>query len=682
MIKFLKFVPIQITFFLIIGILIGSYFIINPLQLVITCCLTISILGVVYLFANKYIKYFNQLFTLLVFLTFILIGISSITFKNSLNKNEHYSNTKNFNVDTPIQSVLKIRKALKPNKNYNKYEAIVLKSNHQKTIGKIIVNLKKDSLKKQLQVDDEILVKTEFRAIPKLLNPYGFNYKNYLKKQQVHHQIYISNNLYLKQLVKSKTIYGLAANIRTNINDALVKNGFKNDELAVVNALLLGQRQSISADLLEDYSDTGAIHILAVSGLHIGIILLLLMYLFKPLHNFKHGKLIATIIIILLLWFYAIIAGLSASVVRAVTMFTAISIGLSINRPSNIYNTLIISMFFLLLFNPYYLFEVGFQLSYLAVFSIVWIQPKIYNLLEVKWWLLNKFWQLFSVSIAAQIGVLPLSLFYFHTFPGLFFVSNLLIIPFLGFILGSGILVIVLALLNILPSFIANAYIFVIAQMNAIISWVSNIKFFIVENIYMSIFLMLSCYLLIVVIFKWFEKKVFYRLIFVLIAVILFQTIFIFEKYKRQSTKEFIIFNNNKSTVIAERNGEKANFFVSKNINLKTTASFNAYLTAVGLNEFNIEKSLKNLYQFNNKTILVVDSLAIYNISTIKPSIILLQHSPKINLNRLIQLHQPKLIIADASNYRYLVANWKAICLKNKTPFYNTMQNGAYILKE
>ena len=128
--------------------------------------------------------------------------------------------------------------------------------------------------------------------------------------------------------------------------------------MAVVNALLLGQRQTISKDLIESYSDAGAIHILAVSGLHIGIILLILMFLFKPLHYLKHGKVLASILIICLLWVYAIIAGLSPSVVRAVTMFTAIAIGMHLNKPSNIYNTLVISMFFLLLFNPYYLFEV------------------------------------------------------------------------------------------------------------------------------------------------------------------------------------------------------------------------------------------------------------------------------------------------------------------------------------
>lgn len=345
MIKFLKFVPIQITFFLIIGILIGNYFVINVVQLMFVCCTVILLLMISYLLSNKHLKYFNLLFTTFVFLVSVIIGISTITFQNDLNTTKHYSNQENFKKDIPVKSILKIRKELKSNTNYNKYEAIVIEIDEVNTVGKILVNIKKRNLKNQLFVDDELLVKTEFRAIPKQLNPYGFDYKKYLKNQQIHHQVYLNNSSILKLPNQSKTIYGIAASIRKSINQSLIKDGFKENELALINALLLGQRQTISEDLLDSYKDAGAIHILAVSGLHIGVILLLLLFLFKSLHQFKYGKLIATIFIISLLWFYALLAGLSASVVRAVAMFTALSIGLQLNKPSNIYNNLVISMF-------------------------------------------------------------------------------------------------------------------------------------------------------------------------------------------------------------------------------------------------------------------------------------------------------------------------------------------------
>jgi competence protein ComEC len=531
-----------------------------------------------------------------------------------------------------------------------------------------------------LIIDDEIIVRAEFKGVQKPLNPYSFDYKKYLKNQQIHHQVFLTKPQFFKRLKKDKTIYGLAAIIRSEINSSLKNNGFKNDELAVINALLLGQRQSISNDLMEDYIDAGAIHILAVSGLHIGVILMLLVFLFKPIHSLKNGKLIATVLIILLLWFYAVIAGLSASVVRAVAMFTALSIGMHLNKPSNVYNTLVISMFFLLLFNPYYLFEVGFQLSYAAVFSIVWIQPKLYQLISIKWWILDKGWQLFSVSIAAQIGILPLSLFYFHQFPGLFFIANLVIIPFLGFILIAGIVVISMSLLNILPAIVADFYIFIIQQMNAVVSWVSSIEYFIIQNISVSIVVMLVSYLSIILVLKWLEKTTFFRLILVFISIIIIQSVFIFEKMKRQSTNEFIVFNKGNSSMFGERIGSKITFFNSENV-LNERIS-NSYLTGAGLKDVSSLQGIKKLYNFNNEKIVIIDSLGIYNFKTIRPTIFILQQSPKINLERLLKLHKPSLIIADGSNYKSVIKNWEETCLKNKTPFYNTMQKGAYVIKE
>lgn len=675
MIKFLKFVPIQITFFLIIGILIGNYFAINVVQLMFVCCTVILLLVVSNFLANKYLKYFNLLFTTFVFLVSVIIGISTITFQNDLNTTKHYSNQENFKKDIPVKSILKIRKELKSNTNYNKYEAIVVEIDEVNTVGKILVNIKKRNLKNQLFVDDELLVKTEFRAIPKQLNPYGFDYKKYLKNQQIHHQVYLNNSSILKLPNQSKTIYGIAASIRKSINQSLIKDGFKENELALINALLLGQRQTISEDLLDSYKDAGAIHILAVSGLHIGVILLLLLFLFKSLHHFKYGKLIATIFIISLLWLYALLAGLSASVVRAVAMFTALSIGLQLNKPSNIYNNLVISMFFLLLFHPFYLFEVGFQLSYLAVFSIVWIQPKLYNLWISEIWFFRKSWQLFTVSIAAQFGILPLSLFYFHQFPGLFFVANMLIIPFLGFILISGIVIIIFSLLGILPQFLATFYEYVLKLMNEIITWVSGFEAFVIRNISISVLVMVGIYLCVIFALKWFEKRTFQRLILFLLTIIFLQSIYFFEKYQRQSEKEFIVFNT-KESIIAVRKGEEVEFLTSKAVN-----TINDYAIGIGVKNYKISETNKKLFHFKNETILVVDSLGFYNFKSVKPSIILLQQSPKINLNRLIKITKPKLIIADGTNYKSYLKGWENTCIKNKTPFYSTSQKGAYILK-
>lgn len=680
MIKFLKFIPVQLIFFLILGILAGSFYDFQPNLLVKIIPFLLVLLFVMYVYTNRQLKS-NIVFTTIVFTITFFIGISAITFKNQLYQKQHYSNAVGFKIATNNVATIAIREQLKPTLNYNKYVAEVTQLHNVKTIGEVLINIKKDSSKTVLNVGDNLVVSTSFYEINKPLNPYTFNYKKYLQNQQIYHQLYLNNTQYLKKSAPGFSIKSIAAKFRKKVTIALKNNGFKANELAVVNALLLGQRQTISKDLIESYSDAGAIHILAVSGLHIGIILLILNFLLKPLHYLKHGKLISSGLIICLLWMYAIIAGLSPSVVRAVTMFTAIAIGMYLNKPSNIYNTLVISMFFLLLFNPYYLFEVGFQLSYLAVFAIVWIQPKIVNLWTPKNRFIFKMWELLAVSLAAQLGVLPLSIFYFHQFPGLFFISNLVIIPFLGFILIAGIVVIILSVFELLPQFLADIFINIIKLMNGFVGWVANQHFFIIKDIALSLILMCVLYSFIFLCFKWIEKKTFRRLILVLLAAIGVQTILIFEKKKLQATNEFIVFNENRTTVLATRFGTDCSIYTSKD-SIQNLYSINAYVLGTGLKNIGKIDSLKNLYHFKNETILLVDSLGMYNFKSIKPSIIILQNSPKINLERLLRIHQPKMLIADASNYRSYTKQWEKTCIKNKTPFYNTMQKGAFILKE
>jgi competence protein ComEC len=677
--RFLKFVPVQLTFFLIIGILVGTWVSFQPIQLAIITLFLILVLALLFIRDNRQFKP-TILFSILVFLISFFIGISTITYKNHLNKRNHYSNNSVFTTRKANSGIIEIQKILKPTSYYNKYEALVIQLNNQKTIGKILVNIKRDSIETPLQVGDNLIVKTPFLTIKEPLNPYSFNYKKYLQNQQINHQILLNQQQLLVLKNKSRTLKGVAAKIRSKINKSLKNNGFKNNELAVINALLLGQRNSITSDLLASYAGAGAVHILAVSGLHIGIILLLLTFIFKPLHYIKNGRIIATLLILLLLWIYAVIAGLSASVVRAVTMFTALTIGIQLIQRSNVYNTLVISIFFLLLFNPFYLFEVGFQLSYLAVFAIVWIQPKLYNFWKPKFWFPKKLWQLFTVSIAAQIGVLPLSLFYFHQFPGLFFISNLVIIPFLGFILIIGFIIITLSIFQILPHFLGDSYAYIIQQMNHFVAWISEQQYFIIQNISFSLTLMLAFYAFIFISLKWIEKKIFYRFVLGLISLILIQSIFLFEKYKLQSSNEFIIFNKNKSTIIGIKTGGNLSVGVTDSLN-QNKAPLKSYLVGTGVGSTYQSIKIKKLYKFNNETILVVDSLGIYDFKTVKPSIVLLQHSPKINLERLLESFHPKLLIVDGSNYKSYVTRWEQTCLKNKTPFYNTMQKGAYLLK-
>ena len=675
--KILQFIPVQLTFCLVFGILF-EYYLQWPFNVISYLLVGLFLLlSIAYWYSNKsFNKYI--FFTITTYLLTFFLGVSTLLIHNEQNDKNHYSRfLKNENI-----SIIVIEKVLKSGKFNDKYEAKVVSVNKHSTSGKILLNVQKDSTFRFL-VDDKLYIKTDFLKVSPPKNPYYFDYSKYLKRQHIYHQLFINNMSYLKLEKRSFSFKGLAHRFREKVNIKLEENGFEGDELAVINALILGQRQDVSSGLMESYAGAGAIHILAVSGLHIGVLLLILNFLLTPVERFKNGKLIKLIFIVSFLWVFAFIAGMSASVVRAVAMFSAVAIGMLLNRPANVYNTLVISMFFLLLFKPYFIFDVGFQLSYLAVFSIVWIQPMIYKLCRPKWKLVNYFWQLLTVSIAAQFGVIPLSLYYFHQFPGLFFISNLVIIPVLGTILIGGILIIILSLINSLPLFIANAYNYLIHLMNSVVGWVASQKGFLIENIAFSSLMVISTYVLIVYGVRFISKRNSTRFIWFLGSILLIQTVFIFDKKEKQSKDELIVFNKSRYSIIANRKGEKLTVLhTMDSLTILNDKIINQYNIGTGNMTNFIKDSIPNIIRFKNHRLLIIDSLGVYNVNKYHPEIVIIQQSPKINLERMIASLQPKIIVADASNYKSYVERWEETCKQKNTPFYYTNREGAYILKE
>lgn len=675
--KLLNFTIIKLTFCLIIGIIIGFNFNIKLHFSFLISIILLTSLGLgIFLSKKNYKKYFW--IGLLVFTTTMSIGVLTLNINNQLNFKDHYSKKDIVIIDTVYSINFRIREVLKPSLYHDKYIIDVLKLNTETVSGKLLLNVEKDSTKVNLKVDEILLTLSNFQELNTPLNPHQFNYKSYLQKKHIYHQLYITNTQLLKISTQKHTLFGYASQLRERINKNLKQSNFKEDELAIINALLLGQRQDISKDIYDSYSQAGVIHILAVSGLHVGIILLLLHFLFKPIERFKHGKVIKILLIVVLLWSFAIIAGLSASVTRAVTMFSIVAIGMNLKRPTNIYNTLAISMFVILLFKPLFLLDVGFQLSYLAVFAIVTIQPILYKLWKPKLKIIDYFWQIFTVTLAAQFGVIPVSLYYFHQFPGLFFISNLVIIPFLGFILGFGILVIILSLLNTLPSLLANLYENIISLMNNFVGWISQQEQFLFKNIPFGIVEVIVAYILIVAAVNIYKKQNYISVLLFLISILFVQSTFMYNKYQA-TTNEFIVFHKNRYSIIGMKQNNKLK--IHHNLDMVSLEN-NSIITNFRVGERIVETktdSLQSIYLLNNKTLLVVDSLGIYNVKYFKPHIILLRNSPKINLKRLIDSLQPELIISDGSNFKSYQERWSKTCEAKKIPFHQTGKKGAFV---
>ncbi len=616
-------------------------------------------------------------FGLLSYICMIGVGMLTYTIHDEKLRPLHYTNINPFEDYNSI--VFKIEERLKPDSYNEKYIVSIQTLNKENASGSLLINIKKDSSNIDFNVDAVFSVYAEFQEIQKPLNPHQFDYSSYLALKQVYHQVYLKQND-LEQLSDTTTsIYGYADQQRTTINKKLIEAGFKNEALSIMNALLLGQRQSIDKAIYNNYVNSGTIHILAVSGLHVGLILWILNFIFRPLLYLKYGHFIRPLVLVLILWSYAVIAGLSPSVTRAVSMFSIISIAMHLRRQTNIYNTLVISAFVILLFKPTFLFEVGFQLSYLAVLGIVSVQPILYKLWKPKFFLPDKLWQIFTVTLAAQAGVVPISLFYFHQFPGLFFISNLVVIPFLGLILGFGLLVIALVLLNILPDLMVVAYSFIIESLNDFIAWVAQFEAFLLEDISFSLLQVLCAYWIIISLIQVYHHKSFKWIVISCIGIIGFQSVLMFNKSQVQD-ECFIVFNKSRYTIIALQHRNR----LVAHHNLDTTDSQSAnilvtYKVGEWIKEVKTD-TLQSVYQHKNKTLMVIDSLGFYSDLSFKPHYLLLRNSPRLNLNRVIDSLQPETIIADASNYKSYVKRWKVTCAHKKIPFHYTNEKGAFIL--
>jgi competence protein ComEC len=403
-------------------------------------------------------------------------------------------------------------------------------------------------------------------------------------------------------------------------------------------------------------------------------------FILRPLPNTKRGSFLKLLLILASLFLFGVVAGLAPSVVRSVVMFSFVAIGNHLRRSVNIYHTLLVSVLLILLFQPTFLFDVGFQLSYLALFFIVWLQPLLSKIWQPKNKILNYFWNILTVSFAAQIGTLPLSIYYFHQFPGLFFVTNLIVIPLVTVIMILGVVVVVLAAVDLLPHFLSKALEWSIYFLDKIINAIASLEQFIIHNISFNFLLLISSYLLIITTFIWVKKPNFNKLILVLLSAIGFQICYFKTQWNIENQQELVIFNTKRGTLITQRKGKMVALFANDSI-LKNTSQ-NKVLSSYLVSNFSTlktKKPLQNLVFFKGNRILILDSLGICP-KAIHPDILVLTQSPKINLDRLFLSLKPKLIVADASNYRTIQRLWKASCEKQKIPFHATAEKGFYKL--
>ena len=669
--KVLQFPLAKITIWFLAGILFAYYASPNPIFIFYIVIIAAVGFGYAYYFSHRN------------FLQHIYFGLAANAlafFLGSATLLSHsgYADSKNYvhqlHVEKPQVVAVVLRQKLKGSNYNNRYVANVESIDGISCSGKLLVNLNRNRYVQNFPIGTHLLINEKIlkHQIPK--NPDQFDYGNYLRTKSIMAQVFVNSNPLKIGTAIQKDVYYYADQLRTRILTNLKKSHFGPAELSVVAALILGQQQDINSDIIQDYQFAGAVHILSVSGLHVGFILLFLTFLLKFLPNTKWNRRFKLGFIIISLWAFAVLAGLSPSVVRSVTMFCFVAIGMHLKRNTDIFHTLLVSILLILLFEPAFLFDVGFQLSYVALFFIIWLQPLMASIWQPKRKITRYFWQLLTVSFAAQIGTLPISIYYFHQFPGLFFVTNLLVIPLVSIIMGLGVFVMLLAAFNFLPQILLVSLQTSIKIMNSIIHWVASFESFIISDISMNRYLLFAAYFLVITAVIWIKKPTFKKFAICIIALIIFQASYFGTKWSNATQHEWIVFDVKKSTMIAERNGHEITVY--SNSNIKKNKMLKSYAIA-NFAQILPQKPLRNVGYFNNQKILILDSLAIYP-KDCNPDIILLTKSAKINLERLLQNCNPKIIIADASNFKSYVKLWESTCKKQKIPFHSTYETGYF----
>ncbi|MBN1597086.1 MAG: ComEC/Rec2 family competence protein [Bacteroidales bacterium] len=473
--------------------------------------------------------------------------------------------------------------------------------------GKIILYLQPDSLNTLPLVGDSILFTTNLKRINNRGNPKEFDYAGYMGNKRIYYSAFVLTRDYKFRGNSGKyKIKRTAGIVQKAIIDRFKENGIKGDELAVISALVAGERSEISDDLKLDYSVAGATHILAVSGLHVGILYLFLSLLLFRRNNFLPVRLIRLTFILGAIWFFAFITGLSSSVLRASVMFSLFLTGKSFNRPVHSYNILAASAFIILVADPLELFRVGFQFSYLAVFGIIYFQPKISGLLIFRNQLIDWVWQLLSVSVAAQLITFPLSIYYFHQFPVYFWLTNIIIIPavwlimiftiafFLSFPFGT-VTFCLTKVLNVLLT-LMNSGVKFISEIPC--SSISDIRFEKLNLVYfyLSISLLIYAYT--------YCRKNFLHVISMLVLIYLVCDIYTYINLERK--KEIVIYNAGRFNALSLIDGHKhlviadSALFTEDSDFIKYTTNFRIYrqvnrlVKYVSIQDVENKKLLKN----------------------------------------------------------------------------------------
>ncbi|MFP4471929.1 MAG: ComEC/Rec2 family competence protein [Bacteroidales bacterium] len=595
----------------------------------------------------------------------------------------------------------------KPNSRRTVAEVMAIRDStgRSATTGKTLVYLEKTPAAYELKYGDVLLTDIVPAPVAHGGNPHQFDYRRFLANDGIYHQMYIGHEQWAKvDSNRVNPLFELAYSARERMLGVLRENGFAGDELAVVSAVLLGYDEYMEPELRDHYAGAGAMHVLCVSGLHVGIVFFILNFFLKGLDRRRSTRILKMLLLLAGIWMYAMITGLSPSVMRAAVMFSLFAWREVRREKSNPYNILAASAFILLIANPYLITKIGFQLSYAAVLAIIALYRPVYRLATFKNAGADYLWKLTSVSLCAQIGTFPLAIYYFNQFPTYFFLTNLFAIPLVWLVVNTGIIMLLVSfvwnLLAVKLGFILYLFAYLLNYFVELINAIPGAR---IAGLTLGFWQMVVVYALIIFTVRFLIKKRGGYLVAAASLSLLLTGTFLLNRYQRLQQEEIVIYQVNRHSAIDLIHGRSAVMLADSSLfadertigfNLEGhrihagisrifPANFQPYaMEALQTNGLPFRYHSQNFMSFGNRKIALVDKdFPEYDPrQPLKVDVVLLRNNPRIQPGQIDKWFDFDYLVADASNH-YRLRNEFAEYFSDSL-FHDVKEEGAFVLSK
>ncbi len=561
-------------------------------------------------------------------------------------------------------------------------------ANYMPTQGKALLYLQQHEHVQTIRQGDVLLIKNTFSDIKKNNNPGGFDYATYCKSKKIVQQAYVTTHDWQHTQKHEEDLNSFFAGVNAYTCSLLKKALPDSSTHGIAEALLVGYRTDIDDELWQAYSNSGIVHIIAISGMHMAMIYGSVRWLLLLIPFFKRRKKIAILIALLFMWGFACITGLPASVTRAAIMFTFIGWADMQSYQTNSINTLAAAAFCMLCYNPLLLQDVGFQLSYMAVLSLIIFYKPIYHLLYIQTKILDVVWKLMAMTIAAQLLTFPLCMYYFHQFPLLFLFTNLIAVPLTTVILYLEIVLVLLhpliPIMHLLGKVIAAFILF----LNTSVLHLSQWSFAVWSEIQLSMLQMFLLLMMVSLISYWLFYKKTTAMLAGFMTLWIFCLTLLYHRYEVYHQQKIVVYDISK-----QRNVEliSQNEYYNPDIDsLRRFTKNETFTLKPAHTYFSVKPMIASwvqhkhvegidLFYFQGKKIIRLAHTRFHTTSPLLCDLLILSQQCNIDTGWLSQQIHPQQIVLDSSIPFWKLASLKQTLRNTAIPLHIVGEQGAFI---